>query len=183
MDHLIDNEGSERDNELAGVIGASGGPYIFPAVIQVFLNHFIFKMSPLEAVQSPRVYPKLKPNTVLYEDMTVYNGDHIKLKEETREFLKARGHELVVTRFTFARQFTGEESETKSNDKDFVVTSKNGVVAFGSGFMSTSTGVILNNQMADFSIPTEESAAPANYIKANKRPLSSMMPLIITRVI
>ncbi|KAL0739152.1 hypothetical protein Bca4012_015362 [Brassica carinata] len=86
-----------KDNELAGVIGASGGPYIFPAVIQVFLNHFIFKMSPLEAVQSPRVYPKLKPNTVLYEDMTVYNGDHIKLKEETREFLKARGHELVVT--------------------------------------------------------------------------------------
>nr|VDC83725.1 unnamed protein product [Brassica rapa] len=86
-----------QDNELVGVIGASGGPYIFPAVIQVFLNHFIFKMSPLEAVQRPRVYPKLKPNTVLYEDMTVYNGDHIKLTEETREFLKGRGHELVVT--------------------------------------------------------------------------------------
>ncbi|WZZ76359.1 hypothetical protein YC2023_087729 [Brassica napus] len=80
--------GSGRDNDLVGVIGASGGPYIFPAVIQVFLNHFIFKMSPLEAVQRPRVYPK---------DMTVYNGDHIKLTEETREFLKARGHELVVT--------------------------------------------------------------------------------------
>ncbi|CAN6880239.1 unnamed protein product [Brassica oleracea var. botrytis] len=75
-----------KDNDLVGVIGASGGPYIFPAVIQVFLNHFIFKMSPLEAVQRPRVYPK---------DMTVYNGDHIKLTEETREFLKARGHELV----------------------------------------------------------------------------------------
>ncbi|KAF3485117.1 hypothetical protein F2Q69_00057625 [Brassica cretica] len=71
-----------KDNDLVGVIGASGGPYIFPAVIQVFLNHFIFKMSPLEAVQRPRVYPK-------YEDMTVYNGDHIKLTEETREFLKA----------------------------------------------------------------------------------------------
>ncbi|KAF8052942.1 hypothetical protein N665_1485s0010 [Sinapis alba] len=86
-----------KDNELVGVIGASGGPYIFPAVIQVFLNHFIFKMSPLEAVQSPRVYPKLKPNKVLYEDMEVYNGDHIKLKEETQEFLKGRCHELVVT--------------------------------------------------------------------------------------
>ena len=34
---------------------------------------------------------------MLYEDMTVYNGDHIKLTEETREFLKGRGHELVVT--------------------------------------------------------------------------------------
>lgn len=88
---------ASKDNELAGVIGASGGPYIFPAVIQVFLSNFIFKMSPLEAVKRPRVYPKLKPNTVLYEDMTVYNGNHIKLKEETREFLEARGHELVVT--------------------------------------------------------------------------------------
>ncbi|CAA7037116.1 unnamed protein product [Microthlaspi erraticum] len=86
-----------KDNELVGVLGASGGPYIFPAMIQVFLNHFVFKMSPLEAVQSPRVYPKLKPNKVLYEDMTVYNGDHIKLKQETRQFLKTRGHELVVT--------------------------------------------------------------------------------------
>ncbi|KFK29478.1 hypothetical protein AALP_AA7G139300 [Arabis alpina] len=86
-----------KDKELVGVIGASGGPYIFPAVIQVFLNHFIFKMSPLEAVQSPRVYPKLKPNEVWYEDMKVYNGDHIKLKEETQEFLKMRRHKLVVT--------------------------------------------------------------------------------------
>lgn len=27
----------------------------------------------------------------------MYNGDHIKLKEETKEFLKTRGHELVAT--------------------------------------------------------------------------------------
>lgn len=27
----------------------------------------------------------------------MYNGDHIKLTEEAREFLKGRGHELVVT--------------------------------------------------------------------------------------
>ncbi|VVB11187.1 unnamed protein product [Arabis nemorensis] len=85
-----------KDTELVGVIGASGGPYIFPAVIQVFLNHFIFKMSPLEAVQSPRVYPKLKLNEVWYEDMKVFNGDHIKLKEETQEFLKMRRHKLVM---------------------------------------------------------------------------------------
>ena len=70
-------------------------------------------------------------------------------------------------------------------DKDRNVVSMTTTVnhAFGSGFMSTSTCIILNNQMADFSITSEESAPPANYIEANKRPLSSMMPLIITKVI
>lgn len=52
------------------MIGASGGPYIFPAVIQVFLNHFIFKMSPLEAVQRPRVYPK-----VMQQRQHTFNGE------------------------------------------------------------------------------------------------------------
>ncbi|XP_033143326.1 glutathione hydrolase 3-like [Brassica rapa] len=68
-------------------------------------------------------------------------------------------------------------------DKDRNVVSMTTTVnhAFGSGFMSTSTCIILNNQMADFSITSEESAPPANYIEANKRPLSSMMPLIITK--
>ncbi|CAA7037118.1 unnamed protein product [Microthlaspi erraticum] len=83
-----------KDNELAGVIGASGGIYIIPAVIQVFLNHFVFNITPLEAVKSPRVYHTLNPNKVLYEDWNVYNGDKILLEEETRNFLKTKGHEL-----------------------------------------------------------------------------------------
>ncbi|KAJ8766708.1 hypothetical protein K2173_005319 [Erythroxylum novogranatense] len=83
-----------KDNQLAGVIGGSGGLNIIPAVIQVFLNHFILGMDPLTAVQSPRVYHKLIPNAVLYENWTIIDGDHIELAEERKVFLKERGHRL-----------------------------------------------------------------------------------------
>ncbi|GJT27935.1 gamma-glutamyltranspeptidase 1 [Tanacetum coccineum] len=74
--------------------GGSGGIYIIPAVIQVFLNHFILGMEPLDAVQSPRVYHKLMPNVVDYENWTVIDGDHIELSCDRKEFLRERGHIL-----------------------------------------------------------------------------------------
>ncbi|PWA99533.1 gamma-glutamyltranspeptidase 1 [Artemisia annua] len=49
----------DEGDQLVGVIGGSGGMYLVPAVIQVFLNHFILGMEPLDAVQSPRVYHKV----------------------------------------------------------------------------------------------------------------------------
>ncbi|KAJ4835599.1 Gamma-glutamyltranspeptidase 3 [Turnera subulata] len=57
---------------------------------------------------------------------------------------------------------------------------------FGAGVLSPSTGILLNNEMGDFSAPTELSPdklppSPANFIVPNKRPLSSMTPLIITK--
>ncbi|MCL7023742.1 hypothetical protein MKW94_011484 [Papaver nudicaule] len=84
-----------KDNQLAGVIGGSGGLYIIPAVVQVFLNHFVIGMEPLAAVQHPRVYHLLTPNVVLYENWTVIDGEHIEVSEEKRSFLKERGHMLV----------------------------------------------------------------------------------------
>ncbi|CAK9148554.1 unnamed protein product [Ilex paraguariensis] len=83
-----------KDNELVGVVGGSGGLYIIPAVIQVFLNHFVLGMEPLAAVQSARVYHKLIPNVVLYENWTVIDGEHIELSDEKKQFLEERGHQL-----------------------------------------------------------------------------------------
>ncbi|GMI97774.1 gamma-glutamyl transpeptidase 4, gamma-glutamyl transpeptidase 3 [Hibiscus trionum] len=83
-----------KDNQLAGVIGGSGGMKIIPAVAQVFLNHFIMGMEPLAAVQHPRIYHKLIPNVVLYENSTCFNGDHIDLADETKIFLREKGHQL-----------------------------------------------------------------------------------------
>ncbi|XP_060862916.1 scoloptoxin SSD14-like [Metopolophium dirhodum] len=56
---------------------------------------------------------------------------------------------------------------------------------FGSGFMSPSTGLLLNNEMDDFSTPGVVNyygipSSPANYIEPGKRPMSSMCPTIIT---
>ncbi|KAK8991435.1 hypothetical protein V6N11_062448 [Hibiscus sabdariffa] len=53
-----------KDNQLAGVIGGSGGLKIILAVAQVFLNHFISGMEPLAAVQHPRIYHKVRFNRV-----------------------------------------------------------------------------------------------------------------------
>jgi len=59
-------------------------------------------------------------------------------------------------------------------------------LVFGAKFLSTSTGVVLNNQMDDFSTPNTSNAfnlppSEANFIVPGKRPLSSMSPTIVTK--
>ncbi|RWW66450.1 hypothetical protein BHE74_00026191 [Ensete ventricosum] len=84
--------GMSLDNQLAGVVGASGGLNIIPAVVQVFLNHFVLGMEPLAAVRHPRVFHKLIPNKVLYENFTAIDGEKIELGDEAKLFLEQRGH-------------------------------------------------------------------------------------------
>ncbi|KAL6959268.1 hypothetical protein U1Q18_039409 [Sarracenia purpurea var. burkii] len=54
---------------------------------------------------------------------------------------------------------------------------------FGSRFLSSSTGIALNNEMGDFSTPKSQSPppAPTNHIKPFKRALSSMIPTIVLK--
>ncbi|KAL3829922.1 hypothetical protein ACJIZ3_018724 [Penstemon smallii] len=57
---------------------------------------------------------------------------------------------------------------------------------FGSKLLSQSTGIVLNNEMDDFSMPANKSKdvpppAPANFIYPGKRPLSSMTPTIVLK--
>lgn len=54
---------------------------------------------------------------------------------------------------------------------------------FGSNLIVPETGIIMNNEMNDFSIPGSSNAfgyvpSPANYIRPGKRPLSSISPVI-----
>ncbi|KAL9155796.1 hypothetical protein ABFS82_09G030400 [Erythranthe guttata] len=53
----------------------------------------------------------------------------------------------------------------------------------GSRVMSASTGILLNSQMYDFSIPASSTPppSPANFIQPFKRPLSSMTPTIVVK--
>ncbi|EOA18807.1 hypothetical protein CARUB_v10007420mg [Capsella rubella] len=57
---------------------------------------------------------------------------------------------------------------------------------FGALMLSPSTGIVLNNEMDDFSMPMKSGGdpdvpppAPANFIRPGKRPLSSMTPTIV----
>ncbi|XP_017785539.1 PREDICTED: gamma-glutamyltranspeptidase 1-like [Nicrophorus vespilloides] len=56
-------------------------------------------------------------------------------------------------------------------------------LSFGSMFASESTGIILNNEMIDFSIPHhydfKSSKGDGNLIAPNRQPMSSMLPTIV----
>ncbi|KAI0180719.1 gamma-glutamyltranspeptidase [Hypoxylon sp. FL1284] len=57
---------------------------------------------------------------------------------------------------------------------------------FGSLLMVPETGVVLNDEMNDFSIPGVRNEfgyapSPANFVRAGKRPLSSITPVIVER--
>uniref|UniRef100_L2FLW7 Glutathione hydrolase n=1 Tax=Colletotrichum fructicola (strain Nara gc5) TaxID=1213859 RepID=L2FLW7_COLFN len=71
-------------------------------------------------------------------------------------------------------------------DKSGMATSLTTTVnlLFGAQIMDPLSGVILNNEMNDFSIPGVRNAfgfepSPANFVRANKRPLSSITPIIV----
>lgn len=56
-------------------------------------------------------------------------------------------------------------------------------LAFGSQVIVPETGIILNNEMGDFSIPGVSNTfgyipTPANFVRPGKRPLSSISPII-----
>ncbi|KAJ3028623.1 UNVERIFIED_CONTAM: hypothetical protein HDU68_001280 [Siphonaria sp. JEL0065] len=72
------------------------------------------------------------------------------------------------------------------NAKDNTAVSLTSTVnlIFGSQIMDPITGIILNDEMDDFSIPGVPNAfglapSPYNFIHAGKRPLSSMVPTIV----
>ncbi|KAK7734429.1 hypothetical protein SLS57_000123 [Botryosphaeria dothidea] len=96
------------------------------------------------------------------QDVSAYNPDGI-------ESLETPGTSHVVT-------------ADKSGMAISLTTTIN--LLFGSQLMVPETGVIMNDEMNDFSIPNSTNAfgyipSPANFVRPGKRPLSSISPVIV----
>ncbi|KAI1089977.1 gamma-glutamyltranspeptidase [Rostrohypoxylon terebratum] len=81
----------------------------------------------------------------------------------------------------------GTSHISTADGSGFAVSSTTTVnLLFGSLLMVPETGVVLNDEMNDFSIPGVHNEfgyapSPANYVRAGKRPLSSITPVIVER--
>ncbi|KAG5245245.1 gamma-glutamyltranspeptidase [Salix suchowensis] len=106
-----------KDEQLRGVVGASGGSMIIAGTTEVFLNHFAKGMDPLSSILSPRVYHKLIPNVVEYENWTTVYGDHFEVSADVRASLQKRGHVLQGIAGGTICQFIVQDLETSRGNK------------------------------------------------------------------
>ncbi|KAJ6398005.1 hypothetical protein OIU77_018923 [Salix suchowensis] len=106
-----------KDEQLRGVVGASGGSMIIAGTTEVFLNHFTKGMDPLSSILSPRVYHKLVPNIVEYENWTTVYGDHFEVSADVRASLQKRGHVLQGIAGGTICQFIVQDLETSGGNK------------------------------------------------------------------
>lgn len=85
---------------------------------------------------------------------------------------------------TYAKPGHGTSHVVTSDRSGLAISSTTTInTLFGSLLMTTHGGIILNNEMNDFSIPNNDNEfgyppSPANFIRAGKRPLSSITPIM-----
>ena len=80
------------------VLGASGGPKIISAVVQVFLNHIILGMPLYQAIVRPRVHDQLiyhESAVATVEKSKLETGQAVIVPNRTRAALRARDHRLL----------------------------------------------------------------------------------------
>lgn len=123
------------------------------------------------------------------DGITVYEAEILNqtFAEETRAKISDK-HTLNVSDY----DPDGFESHENHGTSHIVTMDESGMAIsmtstvnlfFGSGVMIPETGVIMNNQMADFSVPNISNVfgyypSPANYVRPKKRPMSSITPII-----
>lgn len=86
-----------EDGKAIASIGASGGPRIITATMQVLLNQTRFGLKPQDAVNAPRFHHQWSPNTVRLE---------ARLFRAHSDVLKARGHNTASSEALAVSQST-----------------------------------------------------------------------------
>ncbi|KAG0598252.1 hypothetical protein M758_12G058000 [Ceratodon purpureus] len=131
--------------------------------------------------------------------MNLADPDFVDVKAVVADMLDpdfaASLHKQIVDNSTFPPEYYGgrwRQLEDHGTSHFSIVDAHRNAVAmtttvnypFGALVLSPSTGVLLNNEMDDFAIPTSQPPGylpppPQNFIRPGKRPLSSMTPTIV----
>jgi gamma-glutamyltranspeptidase/glutathione hydrolase len=89
-----------RAGDVEMVVGASGGPRIITATLQVMLNVMLLGMNASNAVDAPRVHHQWQPNKAEIEDRMDFEvpgsaRDYTRWRGEVSRALVARGHVVI----------------------------------------------------------------------------------------
>lgn len=107
---------SDNWGDLALVIGASGGPKIITAVVQVFILSLVFGRSLFEAVVHPRIHDQLIYHgaaATTIENAVLQDGSPIEVSQRTKDALVRRNHPLLNVDYAGTVQAIAIDLETK----------------------------------------------------------------------
>jgi len=113
---LIFREDPElQESKIFMALGASGGPKIISAVLNVIINHAWLGMPLFDAIIHPRVHDQLLyhgyPTTTI-EATPLNENVWIKLSERTKAALEKRGHKLLPVDYMGTVQAVAVDLET-----------------------------------------------------------------------
>jgi gamma-glutamyltranspeptidase len=112
----VSENGTETLGPLVLAIGASGGPKIISAVMQVYLNVLLQGMSLFRAIVRPRLHDQLIYNgaaVTTTENNVLLSGPQIIVSERTRDALSRRNHRIIDIDYTGTVQAILVDPETK----------------------------------------------------------------------
>ena len=111
----VEDERDSNKQRLVMAFGASGGPKIPTAVLQVFLNYFFRGLPLYEAVFRPRLHDQLLykgHSTTLYDDEQLLQGGIIQTPLRTRNALTQQDHSVHSVSNTGTVQGVAVDMET-----------------------------------------------------------------------
>lgn len=97
---MVFRQSEDTDNRLGDlfmVLGASGGPKIISAVLQVLLNYIFLGMPLFESVAHARTHDQLlyhEKAVTTFERSSLAQGQTIEVSQRTQTALSNRGHRL-----------------------------------------------------------------------------------------
>ncbi|KAM0173344.1 hypothetical protein ACHAPF_006765 [Botrytis cinerea] len=128
--------------------------------------------------------PTFLPNLTSYQQEMLSEDTAVEIRSQIEKY-----HTLNVSAYNPQNYGILSDDGTSASvaaDKSGLTIAMTSTIntLFGSRLMVPETGVIMNNEMNDFSIPNTTNAfgyapAPANFIQPFKRPLSSISPTIV----